>query len=94
VPRRTHGSRAAWDHGGRSAASTSIAGVAAVSARAMSFRYLAEACFHFMSTYLQADSYQVVSAFLRTQAVGLPVARLNASPRRAAVSRALRKLSA
>jgi len=38
------------------------AGVAAVSALAMSFRYLAEACFHFMSTYVQANSYQVVSA--------------------------------
>ena len=60
----------------------------------MSFRYFAEACFHFMSTYAQANSYQLVAAFLRSQAVGLPVASLTASPRRAAVSRALRKLSA
>jgi hypothetical protein len=60
----------------------------------MSFRYFAEACFHFISTYAQAKSYQVVSAFFLFQAVGLPVARLNASPFRAAVSRALRKLSA
>jgi hypothetical protein len=35
---------------GRPRALASIAGVAAVSARAMSLRYLAEACFHFMST--------------------------------------------
>ena len=35
---------------GRPRASASIAGVAAVRARAMSLRYLAEACFHFMST--------------------------------------------
>ena len=35
-----------------------------------------------------------VWAFSRSQAVGLPVAMLNASPFRAAVSRALRKLSA
>ncbi len=35
---------------GRPRPSVSIAGVAAVSARAMSLRYLAEACFHFMST--------------------------------------------
>jgi hypothetical protein len=34
---------------GRPRASASIAGVAAVSARAMSLRYFAEACFHFMS---------------------------------------------
>src|ERR1022692_400704 len=76
---------------GRPRASVSVA---AVSARAMSFRYLAEASFHFMSTYLQANSYQVVSSFARSQAVGLPVPRLNASPLRAAVIRALRKLSA
>src|SRR5579875_206301 len=43
-----------------------IAGVAAVSARAMSFRYLAEASFHFMSTYAQANSYQVVSDLRRS----------------------------
>jgi len=60
----------------------------------MSLRYLAEACFHFMSTKAQANSYQVIWAFSRSQAVGRPVARLNASPFRAAVSRALRKLSA
>ena len=60
----------------------------------MSFRYLAEACFHFMSTYTQANSYQVVAAFSRSHAVGLPVVRLNVSPRRAAVRSALRKLSA
>jgi hypothetical protein len=60
----------------------------------MSFRYFADACFHFMSTYAQANSYQLVRAFSRSHTVGLPVARLNASPRRAAVSRALRKLSA
>ena len=35
---------------GRPGVSVSIAGVAAVSAREMSFRYLAEARFHFMST--------------------------------------------
>jgi hypothetical protein len=35
---------------GRPRTSANIAGVAAVSARAMSLRYLAEACFHFMST--------------------------------------------
>jgi hypothetical protein len=34
---------------GRPRVSASIAGVAAVSARAMSLRYLAEACFHLMS---------------------------------------------
>ncbi len=79
---------------GRPHPSPSIAGAAAASARAMSFRYLAEACFHFMSTYRQANSYQVVSALVRSQALGLPVARLNASPLRAAVSSALRKLSA
>lgn len=39
----------------------------------MSFRYLAEACFHFMSTYVQANSYQLVAAFSRSHAVGLPV---------------------
>jgi len=71
-----------------------MTGVAAVSARAMSLRYLAEACFHFMSTYKQANSYQVVSAFVRSQVTGLPVARLKISPFRAAVSSALRKLSA
>jgi hypothetical protein len=79
---------------GRPRAPASIAGVAAVNARAMSLRYLAEACFHFMSTWAQANSYQPVSALVRSQAIGLPVARLNASPFRAAVSRALRKLSA
>jgi hypothetical protein len=60
----------------------------------MSLRYLAEACFHFISTYAQANSYQLVSAFTRSQITGLPVTRLNASPFRAAVSSALRKLSA
>ena len=60
----------------------------------MSLRYFAEACFHFMSAYAQANSYQLVSAFARSHAIGLPVPRLNASPFRAAVSRALRKLSA
>ena len=60
----------------------------------MSFRYLAEACFHFMSTYVQANSYQLVAAFSRSHAVGLPVGRLKASPCRAAVRSALRKLSA
>jgi hypothetical protein len=35
-----------------------------------------------------------VSALARSQAVGLPVARLKASPLRVAVIRALRKLSA
>ena len=63
---------------GRPRAWASIAGVAAVSARAMSFRYLAEASFHFMSTYMQANSYQVVSDLRSSQAAGLPVARLNA----------------
>jgi hypothetical protein len=58
----------------------------------MSFRYFAEACFHFMSTYMRANSYQLVAAFSRPHAVGLPVVRLKASPRRAAVSSALRKL--
>src|SRR5215813_15131858 len=61
---------------GRPRASASMAGVAAVSARAMSLQYLAEACFHFMSAYEQANSYQVVAAFVRSQTVGLPVARL------------------
>src|SRR5262249_14606101 len=79
---------------GRPRTSASIAGVAAVSARAMSFRYLAEACFHFMSTYAQANSYQVVAALRRSHAAGLPVVMPNASPFRATVSRALRKLSA
>src|SRR5689334_12779201 len=51
-------------------ASGSMAGVAAVSARAMSLRYLAEASFHFMSTYAQANSYQVVSDLRRSQAAG------------------------
>ena len=36
----------------------------------------------------------MVTAFFRSQAVGLPVSRLNASPLRAAVISALRKLSA
>src|SRR5215468_5172663 len=80
---------------GRPRAPASMAGgVAAVSARAMSLQYLAEACFHFMSAYEQANSYQVVAAFVRSQTVGPPVARLKASPFRAAVSSALRKLSA
>jgi hypothetical protein len=43
---------------------------------------------------LHANSYQVVSVFSRSQAVGLPVARLNVSPLRAVVRRALRKLPA
>jgi len=71
-----------------------MAGVAAVSARAMSFRYLADACFHFTSAYAQANSYQPACVFARSQATGLPVATLNASPFRAAVSSELRKLSA
>src|SRR5215813_384380 len=71
----------------------SMTGVAAVSVRAMFLRYLAEACFHFMSTYEQANSYHVVSDFIRSHPVGLPVARLKASPFRAEVSSALRKLS-
>ena len=45
-----------------------------------------------MSAYPQANSYQLVSAFARSHATGLPVPRLNASPFRAAVSSALRKL--
>jgi hypothetical protein len=60
----------------------------------MSLRYFAEACFHFRSAYAQANSYQLVFAFVRSQVTGLPVATLNASPFRAAVSSALRKLSA
>jgi hypothetical protein len=79
---------------GRPRAPASSAGEAAVNARAMSLRYLADACFHFMSTYRQANSYQEVSVLRRSQAVGLPVATLNVSPLRAAVRRALRKLSA
>jgi hypothetical protein len=60
----------------------------------MSLRYLADACFHFMSTYWQANWYQVVPVLLRSQVVGLPVVRLNASPLLAAISKELRKLSA
>jgi len=39
-------------------------GVCRTSARAMSFRHFAEAYFHFMSAYAQANSYQLVTAFL------------------------------
>jgi|SRR5215472_8710214 len=67
-------------------ASARMARVAAVSARAMSLRHLAEACFDFMSTSAQANSYQLVSACARSQVTGLRVTRLNASPSRAAVS--------
>jgi len=60
----------------------------------MSLRYFAEASFHFMSTYWEANSYQVVSALPRCQAVGRPVSTLNASPLPAAANSELRKLSA
>ena len=60
----------------------------------MSLRYFAEACFHFRSAYAHANSYQPVALFSRSQVTGLPLATLNASPFRAAVSSELRKLSA
>jgi hypothetical protein len=41
-----------------------MTGVAAVSVRAMSLRYLAETCFHFMSTYEQIEH----ARYMRDQA--------------------------
>ncbi|WP_329240295.1 hypothetical protein OG417_39985 [Actinoallomurus sp. NBC_01490] len=71
-----------------------IAGVACVSAYAMSCRYFADAVFHFMSTYAHAKAYQVMSFSTRCQETGRPVRRLNASPFFAAGRSSARKLSA
>ena len=71
-----------------------IGGITVTSVHAIVARRFAAECFHFMSTYAMQKSYQLMLLSCLPQETGRPVSMRNASPFLAAVTSALRKLSA